>query len=424
MVTSAQDGTLRVHGKCLDAAGAPAPWGRPLVRLWSCDGSDQQRWQARPDRSVVSAWNGSCLDGTFGRAGDPVTTDPCHGGDSQKWDLPTRYADFGTLVGAGGKCLETADGHSEAGTAVRLGACLSPFYAPGAARQHLTHAPDGTLRVFDKCLASGDADSTVVVKVCDGTDSQRWLSRPDHGLVAASTGLCLHDEGDYAAVTRTCTPSAAQAWRFTKPAPAPVGADRLSPGERLASGQSKTSPNGLYRLAMQSDGNLVLYDNTTRQALWNSFTFDTGATYAVLQTDGNFVLYSDSGQARWDSHTWGSAATRLVVQSDSNIVLYGPDATPYWHRWMRPRDSQEVGQAVAGQVPGAGTRSCRRREVPVTPTVGQCPSGDSALRLPAAGAPASGVKDLECGNPVIRPVRRSGRRRSHLGGSGWRWREV
>ena len=33
----------------------------------------------------------------------------------------------------------------------------------------------------------------------------------------------------------------------------------LEPGESLQRGESLTSPNGLYRLVLQDDGNLVLY---------------------------------------------------------------------------------------------------------------------------------------------------------------------
>jgi hypothetical protein len=110
------------------------------------------------------------------------------------------------------------------------------------------------------------------------------------------------------------------------------GPDRLVRGERLTAGQSKTSPDGRYRLTMQSDGNLVLY-TAAGEALWHTHTYGSGATHAILQHDGNFVLYTAGGDAKWHTHTWDTAADRLVVQNDSNVVLYGPDATPYWHRW-------------------------------------------------------------------------------------------
>ena len=45
-------------------------------------------------------------------------------------------------------------------------------------------------------------------------------------------------------------------------------------------------------------------------------------TCLAMQTDGNLVLYGPSG-SRWASNTW-SPANKLVMQDDGNLVMYGP----------------------------------------------------------------------------------------------------
>ncbi|MFD9823563.1 hypothetical protein [Streptomyces violascens] len=74
------------------------------------------------------------------------------------------------------------------------------------------------------------------------------------------------------------------------------------------------------RLVMQSDGNLVVYDEFNR-ARWASNTVGQGWT-ARFQTDGNFVVYTRSNRPVWASNTDGRPGSRLVVQDDGNVVIY------------------------------------------------------------------------------------------------------
>ncbi|MEU3352889.1 hypothetical protein [Streptomyces sp. NPDC037389] len=82
--------------------------------------------------------------------------------------------------------------------------------------------------------------------------------------------------------------------------------------------QSVTSDTA--RLVMQSDGNLVVYDEFGR-ARWDSRTVNSGWR-AVFQEDGNFVVYTRSGKAVWWSGTAGHPGSRLAVQDDGNVVIY------------------------------------------------------------------------------------------------------
>ncbi|CAL9381184.1 hypothetical protein SUDANB95_01060 [Actinosynnema sp. ALI-1.44] len=108
---------------------------------------------------------------------------------------------------------------------------------------------------------------------------------------------------------------------YTSPTPewTPV-ADRIVRGESLLRGQQKTSANGQNRLALQNDGNLVLY-GASNQVLWHSHTWSSDVVRAELQFDGNFVLYNAAGAPRWYSATGGTAADQVVVGDDGNLTI-------------------------------------------------------------------------------------------------------
>lgn len=102
--------------------------------------------------------------------------------------------------------------------------------------------------------------------------------------------------------------------------------DRLLPGQILKKGESLVSNNGLYELAMQEDGNLVLYQkgpNNSVQWLWDDkASAGKAVMYSIMQSDGNFVVYDYNNTAIWNTQTGGHPGAFLVVQDDSNLVLY------------------------------------------------------------------------------------------------------
>jgi hypothetical protein len=107
--------------------------------------------------------------------------------------------------------------------------------------------------------------------------------------------------------------------------------DRLNPGETLFHGDRRQSPNGLFFVVMQDDGNLVLYwlkELGRYVALWATDTAGTDVNRAVMQADGNLVLYHVNNTPAWDSGTFGEGIF-LAVQDDGNMVLYKP-IVPVW----------------------------------------------------------------------------------------------
>jgi hypothetical protein len=109
----------------------------------------------------------------------------------------------------------------------------------------------------------------------------------------------------------------------------------LASGQALNTDESLVSDNGLYRLTLQGDGNLVLYSPSG--ALWASWTMGKGATRLFNQSDGNLVLYTASWRPVWDSKTNGHGLSRLVNQDDGNLVSYTATQQPTWATWTNKR---------------------------------------------------------------------------------------
>ncbi|KAL5991699.1 hypothetical protein ACLOJK_012609 [Asimina triloba] len=95
----------------------------------------------------------------------------------------------------------------------------------------------------------------------------------------------------------------------------------------LYTGETLNSENyleyGSYSLRMQSDCNLVLYDN--EYPVWSSGTYNQDQNCrCTMQTDGNLVIYTPSGAPIWASNTGRADGFYvLILQKDRNLVIYG-----------------------------------------------------------------------------------------------------
>ncbi len=114
------------------------------------------------------------------------------------------------------------------------------------------------------------------------------------------------------------------------------GSNKLTPGQRLGSGEYITSSDGRYTTLMQKDGNLVVYAPGYK-VLWNSKTAGNSGSFAQLQGDGNFVVYSSTKKPLWHTKTNGKQASRLLLQSDGNLVLYSMTQSALWATYTQKR---------------------------------------------------------------------------------------
>ena len=97
---------------------------------------------------------------------------------------------------------------------------------------------------------------------------------------------------------------------------------------------------GKSRLIMQSDGNLVLYnENGGVSYSANTYSWwwwEAPGDHAIFQSDGNFVVYDYAGRAKWATntagHCGGSTQCVLAIQGDGNLVIYDTSGswTPIW----------------------------------------------------------------------------------------------
>jgi hypothetical protein len=111
------------------------------------------------------------------------------------------------------------------------------------------------------------------------------------------------------------------------PHPLPSGTTELSAGTGLFDGQTITAGN--YLLAMQTDGNLVVYTQTGRP-LWNTGTWGQPGDSLTMQSDGNLVIYNVHGRPIWWSGTYGYPGAFALMQSDANFVVYSSSNQPLW----------------------------------------------------------------------------------------------
>jgi len=98
--------------------------------------------------------------------------------------------------------------------------------------------------------------------------------------------------------------------------------------DHLYRNEEMRSWDGRFKLVMQSDNNLVLYDTSRPppNSTWASNTANyPWGTWAVMQSDGNFVLYASDGFGTWavcSSRTSGNSGAFIRMQNDGNLVIY------------------------------------------------------------------------------------------------------
>ena len=105
----------------------------------------------------------------------------------------------------------------------------------------------------------------------------------------------------------------------------------LASGQALFAGDAVTSPNGVYTLIYQTDGNLVIYV-TGGPPVWSSDTSGTCTGLAYMQPDGNFVIYDCMSQPIWSTGTSGNSGAYLGLLDDGNLYIYAADGRGLWSR--------------------------------------------------------------------------------------------
>merc|ERR1711924_49541 len=120
------------------------------------------------------------------------------------------------------------------------------------------------------------------------------------------------------------------------------GSSRLTTSMALMANGSLYSESGEYRMTMQGDGNLVLY-NSNDEPLWASGTNGDYGAHCILQKDGHFLIYTLDEDGRcscnpddciWKTDIYGDEHDFkhgwVEMQDDGNFVQYNKHGTPLW----------------------------------------------------------------------------------------------
>lgn len=212
----------------------------------------------------------------------------------------------------------------------------------------LVHQGDGNVVLYN--TRSGDP---VWATGTNGRATANLVMQHDGNLVLYSSGgtalwasgtaghhgarLAVQDDGNVviytAGNTAVWATNTVGAGAPPPPPPPPPGQASAQCGavgsnQVLARGTGMSSCNGRYRLEHQGDGNLVLYNTQSGNAVWHTGTHGRATGNLIMQSDGNLVLYTPSGTPLWHTGTNGHAGASLAIQDDGNVVVYAPGARP------------------------------------------------------------------------------------------------
>ena len=93
----------------------------------------------------------------------------------------------------------------------------------------------------------------------------------------------------------------------------------LTGGQTLNRGQSVCSVNKRFNLIMEDGGNLVVYQNSNHEKVWEAGANGRGGVRADMQEDGNFVIYTKDNAVPWSSDTWRAGPSYLEL-SDEGVL--------------------------------------------------------------------------------------------------------
>jgi hypothetical protein len=116
---------------------------------------------------------------------------------------------------------------------------------------------------------------------------------------------------------------------YVEPPPSIITSVLLASGATLNPDASATSPDAVFRLVYQSDGNLVLY-REGGTALWSSNTAGRPAGTTAMQGDGNLVVYDPEGAPLFNTGTHGNPGAHLDIDTEGTLTIAGIDGRVLW----------------------------------------------------------------------------------------------
>ncbi|WP_380283733.1 hypothetical protein [Kitasatospora purpeofusca] len=136
----------------------------------------------------------------------------------------------------------------------------------------------------------------------------------------AAVGFATLTAGTAHATAAAPAPSTAGAPPAAAAATAALSTPTRIPGNTsIGRNQAWYSPDGRVVLAMQGDGNVVLYRDN--KPLWVAPGAMPDGNALVMQGDGNLVVYSAAGTPLWNSRTGGRWGAELDIYNEGLIAV-------------------------------------------------------------------------------------------------------
>jgi subtilisin family serine protease len=217
-----------------------------------------------------------------GRVGEAITV-----GAIDQFDKRGYFSNYGSAVDlfAPGVDIVSAGHFTDVSTATMTGTSMSAPYVAGIAALYLQANPNASPREIHQLIVGRATRDKVIDPVGSGN------------LIAHARQF-------------DCTITAGSA---------------IYPGDNI-----KACNDANYELRFQHDGNVVLYRRSDNRPLWATGTNGRNGAYLAMQPDGNLVLYNTSNYPIWATGTNGRQASKFFVQNDGNLVLYNPSNQPVW----------------------------------------------------------------------------------------------
>jgi hypothetical protein len=156
--------------------------------------------------------------------------------------------------------------------------------------------------------------TTVEPAVNSGDMVQLWCKREMAGDNSGILGIDTIDQNNNVVSVGCCDTDTLYATNSTI----------LHPGDYIHSW------DGRFLLTLTYTGAAAIYRVNDGAFLWMTQEAGSGAELA-MQDDGNFVLYdSPGGSPVWSSGTAGNPNSYLIMQDDGNLVIYDSMGNPLW----------------------------------------------------------------------------------------------
>lgn len=227
------------------------------------------------------------------------------------------------------------------GQSLVQGEYLSSFYDSNQLEENrLVLQSDGNFVIYH--LSNGGQSSQAVWASETNGWAVRATMQADGNLVLLhSTGICswatgtnntsnegasliLQDNGNAV----ICAKNGRNVWETGTRRLMPISQrDRLQVGDILLPGQELQSPNGKYKITLQTDTNFVLYEGT--RPTWAIGISPGDVNRVEMQEDDNLVVYRSSVWATHTQRRAGGGRGALIMRDDGIAVVIS-DETIIW----------------------------------------------------------------------------------------------